>query len=88
MPWTSCAQREVLRMPFTMLALDSIEEIEGRADTRSNPQVGVIDLVSKCVFAACVRRQPFHDPRAMQGKLGVFLDKGSEQNTCSLIRPV
>ena len=42
MPWTSCAQREVLRISFTMLALDSIEEIEGRADTRSNPQVGVM----------------------------------------------
>jgi hypothetical protein len=42
MSWTYCAQREVLRMPFTMLALDSIEEIEGRADTRSNPQVGVM----------------------------------------------
>jgi hypothetical protein len=42
MPWTSCAQREVLRMPFTMLALDSIEKIDSRADTRSNRQVGVM----------------------------------------------
>ena len=41
--------------------------------------------ISRCVFTVRVRSQPFHGPRALDENIGIFLDKFSEQETCSFI---